>query len=83
MIALIRFLFDRTNYADHGWRQRPKRQRAAEPRWTADDERALADARASHGRVRSLEQRKRDAVHAELAREVWGGRGWRHGSMAR
>lgn len=52
-------------------------------RWDANDERALQDAKAGHGRTRSLAERKTAAVHEELARAVWGGRGWRRGSMAR
>jgi len=46
--------------------------RPAKPGWTEADERDLRDKQARHERSRTAFQRKQDAKHAELAREVWG-----------
>lgn len=46
--------------------------RPPEPRWSPSDGEALSEAIKSHRPRRTLLQRRMDATHAELAREVWG-----------
>ena len=47
------------------------------PRWTEADEAELRTARRHHRPTRMLMARKSDAIHAEVARIVWGPSRWR------
>lgn len=45
-----------------------------EPSWSPADEEFLSRAIRNHQAVSGLYRRRRDATHAQLAREIWGDR---------